>query len=242
MARYPTETLRALLAAHVLFEDTPPNVLTGLIKFATVRHFGTDEEIFGKGDPGHSLHGVLSGRVCIYTVSADNEEIFLNILGAGEIFGEIALLDGGPRTAGARAMAETDLLQIHRDHFMPFLRQNPELALSMLPVLCSRIRMNVEFIEDAVFLHLPARLAKRLLGLAETHGVTSAQGTRIELKFSQQDLAHMIGATRERVNKELSVWRERGLIAIDEGIIVLRDHARLVQVATDEPAVNRTHT
>jgi len=235
MTHYPMERLRSLLSQHVLFRNADASILDGLMRFATVRHFRANEEIFAKGDTGQSLQGVLAGRVCIYTVSPENEEIFLNILEPGEIFGEIALMDGGPRTASARAMTEADLLQIHRDHFLPYLRQYPQLALSIIPVLCSRIRMNVEYIEDAVFLHLPARLAKRLLALSDTHGVEYQRGVRIVLKLSQQDLAHMIGATRERVNKELGLWRERGLIAIDDGMIVLRDRARLTQIAAEEP-------
>lgn len=221
MTRYPHEALRALLARHMLFREAAPVLLDGLVKFATVKHYEPNDEIFAKGDSGNALCGVLAGRVCIYTVSAEGEEAILNILEPGELFGEIALLDGGPRTASARAMKSVDLLQIHRDHFVPFLHDHPELGVSILPVLCGRIRMNVEFIEDTVFLHLPARLAKRLLALAEVHGKPDPKGTRIAFKLSQQDLAHMIGATRERVNKELGTWRERGLISMGDGMIVI---------------------
>jgi CRP-like cAMP-binding protein len=221
MTRYPPEALRALLARHMLFRDASPALLDGLMKFATVKHFQPNDEIFAKGDPGNALCGVLAGRVCIYTVSSEGEEAILNILEPGEMFGEIALLDGGPRTASARAMKSVDLLQIHRDHFVPFLHDHPELGVSILPVLCGRIRMNVEFIEDTVFLHLPARLAKRLLSLAEVHGKPDPKGVRLAFKLSQQDLAHMIGATRERVNKELGIWRERGLVAVEDGMIII---------------------
>jgi CRP-like cAMP-binding protein len=220
----------------MLFREASPRLLDGLANFATVRHFEADDEIFAKGDPGNALCGVLMGRVCIYTVSSEGEEAILNILEPGEIFGEIALLDGGPRTASARAMKPVDLLQIHRDHFNPFLHEHPEIAVAMLPVLCGRIRMNVEFIEDAVFLHLPARLAKRLLSLAEVHGKPEPRGVRIGFRLSQQDLAHMIGATRERVNKELSLWRERGLIAIEDGMIVLCRPDLLKAVLEEEAA------
>jgi len=230
MTRYPPEALRALLARHMLFRGVAPSVLDGLLKFATVKHFKPGEEMFAKGDTGSALYGVLSGRVCIYTVSSVGEEIFLNILDPGEIFGEIALLDGGPRTASARAMTAVDLLQIQREHLLPFLRANPELSVSMLSVLCGRIRMNVEFIEDAIFLHLPARLAKRLQTLGEQHGKPDPRGIRIDLKLSQQDLAHMVGATRERVNRELSLLREDGVIAMDEGMIVICKPDRLKEL------------
>lgn len=235
MARYSAEHFRSLLVRHQLFRNASPALIDGLVKFATVRRLRANEEIFAKGDPGQSLLGVLSGRVCIYTISPDDEEIFLNLMEPGEIFGEIALLDGHPRTASARAMTELDLLQIHRDHFVPYLRQYPELSLSLIPMLCARIRMNVEFIEDAVFLHLPARLAKRLLALGDVHGVEERGSIRLRVKLSQQDLARMVGATRERVNKELGLWRERGLIAIEEGRISLCNRAELVQIAAEEP-------
>ena len=221
MTHYRPDALRALLARNLLFREASPALLDGLVKFATVRQSQPNDEIFAKGDPGNTLCGVLMGRVCIYTVSAEGEEAILNILEPGEMFGEIALLDGGPRTASARAMTTVDLLQIHRDHFVPFLHDHPELGVSIMAVLCGRIRMNVDFIEDAAFLHLPARLAKRLLSLAEVHGKPDPRGTRIGFKLSQQDLAHMIGATRERVNKELGLWRERGLIAIEDGMIII---------------------
>lgn len=230
MNRYPPEALRAVLAKHMLFRDTSENILDELVKFATVRRFAAGEEIFQKGDPGTALFGVLSGRVGIYTISSEGEEVILNLLEPGDLLGEIALLDGRPRTASAGAMGPTDLLQIRREHFVPFLQRNPDLCVSLIQVLCDRIRMNVEFIEDTIFLHLAARLAKRLLSLAELHGEPTARGVRIAVKLSQQDLAHMLGATRERVNKELGQWREQNLIAIDDGKITLCKPERLKEL------------
>ena len=226
--------LRLPLAQHALFRDAPAALLDDLVKFASVRHFQTDEEIFAKGDAGNALWGVLTGRVCIYTVSPEGEEAILNVLEPGEIFGEIALLDGGPRTASVRVMQAGDLLQIHRDHFMHFLHEHPELGVSIMSVLCGRIRMNVEFIENTVFLNLGARLAKRLVTLAEVHGKPGPRGVRIDFKISQQALAHMVGATRERVNKELSPWREQGLIDLEDGMIVICQPDDLKRMASKE--------
>jgi CRP/FNR family transcriptional regulator, cyclic AMP receptor protein len=238
MTRYSPEALRALLARHMLFREASPALLDGLVKFATVRHFQPNDEIFAKGDAGNALCGVLMGRVCIYTVSAEGEEAILNILEPGEMFGEIALLDGLPRTASARAMKAVDLLQIHRDHFVPFLHDHPELGVAILPVLCGRIRMNVEFIENAVFLNLTARLARRLVALAEVHGKPHPRGVRIAFKLPQQDLAHMVGATRERVNKELAPWRERGLIDVEGGMMVICRPDELKRLAAHEKPLN----
>jgi CRP/FNR family cyclic AMP-dependent transcriptional regulator len=232
--RYSADAASELLARHALFREASPTLLEGLLKFASVRHLGANEEIFAKGDPGNALSGVLSGRVCIYTISSEGEEAILNILEPGEMFGEIALLDGGPRTASARAMGGAELLQIHRSHFVRFLQDHPELSLSILPVLCRRIRMNVEFIEDAAFLHLSARLAKRLLSLAEVYGKPEPRGVTIALKLSQQDLASMIGATRERVNKELALLRGRSLIAVEDGTITICRPTELRALLADE--------
>ncbi len=243
--RYSREMLRMPLARHALFRDAPAALLDELVKFAAVRRFETGEEIFAKGDAGSALWGVLTGRVCIYTLSPEGEEAILNILEPGDIFGEIALLDGGRRTASARAMEAGDLLQIYRDHFVRFLHEHPELGISMTSVLCEHIRMNVEFIENTVFLNLAARLAKRLVTLAEIHGKPDPRGVRIAFKLSQQDLAHMVGATRERVNKELGPWRERGLIDFEEGMIVICQPDALKRLAgrgsteTELPRVRR---
>jgi CRP/FNR family transcriptional regulator, cyclic AMP receptor protein len=232
--RYSREMLRLPLVRHALFRDAPMALLDELVQFASVRRFDVNEEIFAKGDAGNALCGVLTGRVCIYTVSPEGEEAILNVLEPGEMFGEIALLDGGPRTASARTMQPGDLLQIHRDHFVRFLHEHPELGVSIMSVLCGRIRMNVEFIEDAVFLHLPARLAKRLISLAEVHGKPDPKGVRLAFKLSQQDLAHMIGATRERVNKELGLWREQGLITVEDGMIVICQPEKLQALVAAE--------
>ncbi|HTS94129.1 MAG TPA: Crp/Fnr family transcriptional regulator [Stellaceae bacterium] len=230
MSRYPSEALRDLLARHMLFRGVPAEVVSGLVRFAIIKHFEAGKEVFAKGDVGDALYGVLSGRVCICTDSSEGDEVLLNILDPGEFFGEIALLDGGTRTASARAMTDIDVLRIRRENFLPFLHSNPELCVAMISVLCSRIRMNVEFIEDAVFLHLTARLAKRLQALSEQHGKACPRGTRIDVKLSRQDLAHMVGVTRERVSRELSLLREEGVIATEEGMIVICKPERLKEL------------
>ena len=236
--RYSREMLRLPLVRHALFRDAPMELLDELVQFAAVRRFEVNEEIFAKGDAGNALCGVLTGRVCIYTVSPEGEEAILNVLEPGEMFGEIALLDGGPRTASARTMQPGDLLQIHRDHFVRFLHEHPELGVSIMSVLCGRIRMNVEFIENAVFLNLTARLARRLVALAEVHGKPHPRGVRIAFKLPQQDLAHMVGATRERVNKELAPWRERGLIDVEGGMMVICRPDELKRLAAHEKPLN----
>jgi CRP/FNR family cyclic AMP-dependent transcriptional regulator len=227
MIDYPIESRRSLLAKHFLLRHMPEELLAGLARFTTLRRLAAEETLFRKGDPGDGLYGVLDGRVRIHMVSRNGRTVILNILDKGEIFGEIALIDGHPRTADATTMEPTALLHIHRNHFLPFLRQDADLCITLLSTLCSRVRWQSGWIEDAAFLEFPARLAKRLIGLGQHYGESHEGGVRITIKLTQAELGNMLGATREAVNKHLSLWRAEGLIDLEKGRIVLRDREAL---------------
>jgi CRP-like cAMP-binding protein len=163
---YPPTMRRQLLSKHFLISTMPERALDDLVNFSTVVRFEPHRDVFNKGEPGDCLYGILSGRVRIYSTSPEGSEIMLNVLETGELFGEIAILDGRTRTASAAAMERADLLRIHRDHFLPYVKANPDLILGMLSLLCDRLRWTSSTIEDAAFLSFPARIAKRLLFLA----------------------------------------------------------------------------
>src|SRR6266480_4575194 len=205
---YPPAMRRQLLSKHFLISTMPERALDELVKFSTVARFDPHQEIFAKGDPGDCLYGVLSGRVRIYSTSPEGSEIILNVMESGELFGEIAILDGRPRTASAGAMECADLLRIHRDHFVPYLKANPDLILGMLSLICDRLRWTSSTIEDTAFLPFPARIAKWLLFLAEHH--RRPEQRDITVPISQHDLGNMVGASRETVNKQLALWRSAG--------------------------------
>ncbi len=219
---------REFLAKHDLLGHLTPEELDRLLAPARVERLDEGRVLFRKGDPGDRLYVVLAGRIAIGTTSEDGKEVVFNVLGRGEVFGEIALLDGKARTADAPAMAECHLLVLERKDFMPFLESHPEVAARLIAVLCERVRWVSESYEDALFMDLPARLAKRLLRLAETHG-EPAGGTaiRIEFPLSQQELAKMAGVSREAVNKLLRAWQTQGLIAHDHSHVTILDEARL---------------
>jgi CRP/FNR family cyclic AMP-dependent transcriptional regulator len=218
---YPPAVRRQLLAKHFLISKMPERVLDDLVAFSTVARFEPHEDIVRKGDPGDCLYGILSGRVRIYSTSAEGGEITLNVEEAGELFGEIALLDGSARTASVAAMEHVDLLRIHRDHILPYLRANPDLLLAMLSLLCHRLRWTSSIIEDTAFLGFPARLAKRLLILAEHYRRPDARDIIIPL--AQHDLASMVGAGREAINKQLAIWRSAGIVHTSRGVIMIRN-------------------
>lgn len=219
---------RALLTRHFLLRDVPEKVLDDLIGFSTTRRFADDEVIFSKGDDGDGLYGILDGRVRIFSGDAEGREITLNILDTGDLFGEIALIDGKSRSADAAAIGSTTLFHIPRRHFVPYLRQSPDLCFSLLEILCSRVRWTSSVIEDRAFLGLEARLAKWLLNLAqddETIGRNSE--VRLRMKLSQRELGALVGTSREAVNKQFALWRDNGLISIDKGSITLHSPDQL---------------
>lgn len=222
MARLERNAKRDALLGSPLFAAMQPAELDEILKFASERRFRRGQTIFQRGDNGSSLMAVLRGRVRISSVSSDGKELTLNVINPGEIFGEIALLDGQPRSADATAIEDTLLLVVERRHFLPFLRQNEDLYLRLLAVLCSRLRRTSLALEEIALFDLPIRLARVLLKLADDYGRPSASGTRIDLKLSQRDLSNLVASSRESVNKQLRVWRETGSVDLEDGFIVLR--------------------
>jgi len=159
----------------------------------------------------------------------------LNLIHAGEIFGEIALLDGRPRCASAEAVGDCELMVIDRRDFMPLVAREPQLALRLIELLCARLRRTSEQVEDITFLDLPARLAKTLLRLAD--GSRHAVSRTITL--TQREIGDIVGMTRESINKQLRAWEGRDWISLRRGTIVVRDCAALAALADTSPAETR---
>jgi len=225
---------RSLLSRHFLLAQLAPGELDRVLGIVTERQLKNGQVIFQKGDPGASLMAVLHGRVKIGAYSEDGKEIILNIVEPGQIFGEIALLDGKERTADATAMGPTTLLVLDRRDFIPFLEKNPKIAVRLIEVLCERVRRTSEMIESVAFLEYSARLAKLLLRLAENYGEETEDGVRINLRISQQDLGNLIASTRESVNRQLNAWAEEGVIELERGQITILDSDALEDLSSPE--------
>lgn len=229
MAGEHAEILRNSFLLQHLSEDE----LAQLLKFASLHRYPAGQTLFQKGDDGDSLLGIAAGHIRISTLSAEGREIVLNILNPGEIFGEIALLDGKERTADASALDDCEVIVIHRRDFMPFLQQRPELCTRLMMVLCERIRWVSGLHEDSLFLSLTQRLAKHLLRLAGTYGEETTDGVMIDLKLSQQELGNILGATRESINKQIRAWEEEGILQRARGRIVICDADALEDAALE---------
>ncbi len=224
-----------VLARHFLLRHLRPEEMKRLAATAQFTRYPARATIFQKGDPGTSMMAVIRGKVKICIYSTDGKELVLNLIDQGGSFGEIAVLDGRPRTADAIALEETDLLVLERAQLMSFLAGNQELLSRMLAVLCQRLRQTSEHLEDAMLREAPSRLARGLLRLAETFGQPSPGGTRLAIKLSQQQIGNLVGASRESVNKLLNEWQRAGHLAMEGGSIVIRD-PKLLERLTDAEA------
>ena len=216
----------ALLRNHPLFRGLAPDVIEQIGSYIKRRKVARGTTLFSKGAPGSGLMGVLAGSVKISVPSADGRDIVLNIIHEGEIFGEIALLDGHPRTADATAISDCELIAIDRREFMPFLRSQPDLALHLMTVLCSRLRQTSEQVQDLTFLNLPVLLAKTLLRLSADQA-----GGRPTLIITQREISEMIGRSRESTNKQLRSWVKQGWIELRRGSLTLLRHDKLAEFA-----------
>jgi CRP/FNR family transcriptional regulator, cyclic AMP receptor protein len=216
------------------FTKLPPEEANDLARRLVRRRFGSGQIIFHHGDPGGLLYIIDKGKVKIAHSTPDGHEALLAILGAGDFFGELALLDDSPRSATAEALEPTETLTLHREEFMRYIHGNPEFALHVLHTMAQHIRRLNNQISDIFFLDLSGRLARTLLHLAEQHGKVTADGIVIDISLTQTDLAEMTGATRVSINKTLGRFRRAKWIkAKGRRFIILDEDAlqNLIQVS-----------
>jgi len=218
---------RQILANHFLFQHLADQDLATLLTHARVEKHRANDVIFRQGMPGHNLIAVLSGQVKITIQASSGKEIVLAICNPGEVFGELALLDGKPRSADAIAISSCELLVIDRRDFLAFLEARPAVCIRLLAVLSARLRRTDEQVQELAFLDLPSRLAKTLVRLCEAHSRASPKGLEINLKLSQHELGRMVGGSRESVNKQLRAWQNAGLVRLAAGKIIIQDLAGL---------------
>lgn len=221
--RYNDKETVSLLARVPLFTSLKPAYVAELASKVRIRNYRRGEIIFHKDDPGPTLYIIKTGQVKITTYSGEGEEVILSILTENEFFGELSLLDGKPRSANATAIEPTQVLVLQQHDFLDTIDKHPEIAREIMAVLSERLRRTNRLLEDVVFLDLAARLCSRLLELCEKHGHKTDKGIEIDLRFTQQDLADYIGASRVAVNKVLGSFREKGMISVfSKRIIVHR--------------------
>jgi CRP-like cAMP-binding protein len=228
-------SIQTILERSRLFRGLPGPALQQVTALAHRRPIAPSALVFSQGDPGDALYGVITGRVRIGASGADGREVFLNIMEPGDTFGEIALLDGAPRTATASAMSATELLVIQREPFLRLLQQEPRVSFHLMQLLCQRVRWTSGLAEDSALLSSPARLARRLLSLARLQGTPPQAASWLTL--SQEEIARFLGLSRQMVNQYLQQWKSQGWVVLGRGRITLTDRPALERIAggTDTP-------
>jgi len=223
-----------ILAGHFLLKHLQPEELSRLAASAVLARHRAHATIFQHGDPGTSMMAVVSGKVKICNYSADGKEMVLNIIDRGGLFGEIAVLDGQPRSGDAVAIEDTELLVLERTRLMPFLTANPEIPTRLIAVLCQRLRQTSEALEDALLRDASSRVARGLLRLAKTFGKQEAAGLRLDIKLSQQQIGNLIGISRESTNKYIVDWTRAGYLAVNSGFITIINKSALESLSLTE--------
>jgi CRP-like cAMP-binding protein len=220
-----------LLRGSFIFRDLQPDLLERLAALSNVLRVPKGAVLFQQGDEGDSLYAVIDGLVRISVSGQGGRELIIGLFEPGDVFGEIALLDGLPRTASSEAEDDSTLLVIHRASFLELLAQESGLAQHVIELLCERLRETTDRLGEYAFLNLRCRLAKKVQALAIAHGHHEPSGVRIGLKLSQTDIAQMLGVTREAVNKQLKAWCQEGLIALERGTITVKNMPGLAAAA-----------
>jgi CRP-like cAMP-binding protein len=216
-----------LLSKIPIFLSFKPDELEGLAKLLREQRVEKGDVIFRKNSEGNALYFIKTGAVKIILPSVLGDERIVTVFSKGDFFGEMALLDGMPRSADAIAVEPSRLLVLNRNDFLRFLKNNGAVMVNLLSALSMRLRKTDELLRDTSFLSIRARFAKKLLALGEKFGLADGETVEIKATFSQKELADMVGATRESINKELRILREKGLIRLTENSIIICDINRL---------------
>ena len=187
------------------------------------------ELLFHEGDPGDSLYVVLRGKIKLGRTSGDGRENLVAVLGPGEMFGELSLFDPGPRSAGATALVDSTLLGLSSDELTPWLATRPDVARALLRAIARRLRRTNDSMSDLVFSDVPGRVAKALLDLSARFGTPAEDGIHVAHDMTQEELAQLVGASRETVNKALADFAGRGWLRLEARAVVLTNVERLSQ-------------
>ena len=185
------------------------------------------DALFNEGEPGDRMYVILDGKVKLGQTSSDGRESLLGVLGPGEMFGELSMFDPGLRTSTATALTDCVVLGIGNDQLRPWLAGRPEVAASLLQALARRLRRTNEAMADLVFSDVPGRVAKALMELGEKFGTVTPEGLMVTHDMTQEELAQLVGASRETVNKALADFAQRGWIRLETRQVLILDVERL---------------
>jgi CRP/FNR family cyclic AMP-dependent transcriptional regulator len=224
-------TVANLLKEIPLFTGLNETDLSELETHLVYRHYPKNQIIFHKGDEGSNLYIIKKGSARVILPSPQGEEVILAILTAGEIIGELSFIDGKNRSATVEVLEDTEMLLLSRHDFFNFLSKRFDAVLRILAILTQRLRETDNLIEEAYFLDITSRVARKIISLGKQFGINEHGVIKINIRITQSNLAAMVGASRESVNKQIRVFKQKGLVSMDKGYLEILDHVRLARRA-----------
>jgi len=210
-----------------LFEALDDDSAAALRAGITIVELARGDRLFEEGASGDQLYVILDGKIKLTRAAADGRENLLGVLGPGEMFGELSLFDPRPRTAGATAVTDSRLAALAHDDLHRWLTGRPDVALHLLQALARRLRRANDVMADLVFTDVPGRVAKALLDLADRFGTVQEDGLQVNHDLTQEELAQLVGASRETVNKALADFAARGWLQLAAKSVLLIEPERL---------------
>lgn len=223
----------ALLAQHRVLGAVPEAEWLPLLRQSHIVSAPARERLFAHGDPGRTVVLVLEGYVKISATTLAGREVVYELCGPGSVFGELAVLNGWPRSADAVALSPCRVLSIHGEEFRRVLLRSPEALVGLVQLLSGRLRAVTERMTDGLDLPAPARLAKALLQLAALHSHPVPEGLRIDVQLSQRELGAITGLTRESINKQLAAWRDENWVQVSDRFVTVLDVGALREVVAE---------
>lgn len=223
--------MNEILARAGIFQGIAPDAVAALARHLQRVAFPRRRTVFVEGEPGDDLYVILSGAVKIRHQTPDGRETVFAVLGPGDVFGELALFDPGPRTSTVSTLTEVEAMRMDRNALRTWIAERPEIAEELLRVLARRLRRTNNTLCDLIFTDVPARVAKQILDLAMRFGVSTGDSVRVEHHLTQKELAQLVGSSRETVNKALSDFTQRGWIRQQGKVLIVDQPAQLARRA-----------
>jgi CRP/FNR family cyclic AMP-dependent transcriptional regulator len=220
-----------VLAKAGLFQGITQEAAAAVAASLDYSDHGRGETVFREGELGDTLFIVLAGKVKIGRRALDGRENMLSVMGPSDMFGELSLFDPGPRTATATVVTDACLASLAHGQLRPWITDRPEIAEQLLRVLARRLRRTNDAVADLIFTDVPSRVAKQLLALAERFGSEEPDGIRVHHDLTQEELAQLVGTSRESVNKVLAEFASRGWVRVDSRALTILDAERLARRA-----------
>ncbi|MDH6198632.1 CRP/FNR family cyclic AMP-dependent transcriptional regulator [Mycobacterium frederiksbergense] len=224
--------MNEVLARAGIFQGVSPDAVAALVRQLVPVTVNRGRAVFTEGEPGDTLYIITAGKVKIGRKSVDGRDSLLALMGPSDMFGELAIFDPGPRTSTVTALTEVQAVMMSRSVLQSWIADRPEIAEQLLRVLARRLRRTNDNLSDLIFTDVPGRVAKQLLHLAQRFGSREGDALRVDHELTQEEIAQLVGSSRETVNKALSDFAQRGWIRVQGKSILIDNSERLARRAS----------